>query len=62
MDQKTYVMVTAVVFFIIALFHLARIFTGWEASVALWVVPQWISWAGLVVTGFLAYSGFTLRR
>jgi hypothetical protein len=62
MDQKTYCIVTAVVFFIIALFHLARIFMGWEASLNGWVVPQWISWAGLAVTGFFAYSGFNLYQ
>ena len=60
MDKKTYFSVTAIIFLIIAVLHLARTFTGWEASIGGWMVPQWMSWTAFVVSGFLAYSGLHL--
>jgi hypothetical protein len=62
MDKKTYCMVTLALFLIIALLHLVRIFTGFEVSLGGWLMPEWVSWAGLVIAGFLAYSGFVLWR
>ena len=62
MDQKTYLGVTAIIFIIISVLHLTRIFTGWEGSIGGWMVPQWISWVAFVVSGFLAYSGFNLSK
>lgn len=62
MDRKTYICVTAIIFLIISVLHLARAFLGWEASIAGLVVPVWGSWVALVVSGFLAYSGFSLSK
>ncbi len=62
MDPRTYFSVTAIIFLIIAVLHLTRAFTGWEASIGGWTVPQWVSWVALLVSGFLAYSGFNLRK
>ena len=62
MNRKNYFFVTAVVFAVIGLFHLLRIVIGWEAVVAGWVVPIWISWIGLVVTAVFAFFGFTYGR
>lgn len=58
MSKHTYVTVTATIFLVVAVLHLTRIFVGWEASMGGWIVPQWISWAGLAVAGFLSYTGF----
>jgi hypothetical protein len=60
MDKKTYVAVTTIVFLIVAVLHLTRIFMGWDASIGGWEVPLWVSWLALLVSGFLAYSGFKL--
>ena len=57
MPQQLYFLVTGVIFALIALVHLLRIVLGWPASVGGWEVPMWLSWLGLVVTGFLALSG-----
>lgn len=53
---------TAIIFLIISVLHFARAFLGWEASIAGLVVPVWGSWVALVVSGFLAYSGFSLSK
>ena len=58
MNKHTYVTVTATIFLVVAVLHLTRIVAGWEANMGGWIVPQWISWAGIIVAGFLAYTGF----
>ena len=59
MSQKNYILVTAVIFLIIFALHGLRIFLNWDAMIGEWEVPMWLSWVGVVATGFLAYSGFT---
>lgn len=58
MNKHTYVTVTATIFLVVAVLHLTRIVIGWEASMGGWAVPLWLSWGGLAVAGFLAYTGF----
>ena len=62
MNQKNYFIVTALVFLLVSLLHLARVFLGWEASIGGWMVPQWVSGVALAVALFLAYSGLTLNK
>ena len=62
MSHKSYALATCVIFFVIAVLHLLRSILGWEAIVGGWVVPQWVSWAALVVGGYLGYEGFRLSR
>ena len=57
MNQKTYNLVTGVVFLIIALLHLFRAILGWQAVIGTFVLPIWISWFGLLLAGYLAYQG-----
>jgi hypothetical protein len=45
---------------LIALLHLVRIIFGWSAMLGSWSVPMWLSWVALIVTGALAYFGFSL--
>jgi hypothetical protein len=60
MNQKTFYIVTGVIFAAVALFHLARIFMGWTVEIGDWSVPMWFSWIGLIVAGGLAFFGFRL--
>jgi uncharacterized protein YacL len=60
MPRRAYLLVTAVIFSLIALLHLVRIIIGWSVMLASWSVPMWLSWVALIVTGALAYFGFSL--
>ena len=60
MDQKMFSIVTGVIFAVVALFHLVRIYMGWPVMIGDWSVPMWVSWIGLVVAGGLAFFGFRL--
>jgi hypothetical protein len=58
MSQKTFSLITATVFSLIALLHAVRLLRGWQVTIEGAVVPIWISWIGLAIAAFLAYEGF----
>ena len=58
MDRKTYFIVAGMIFTLVALFHLVRIFEDWPIIIEDWSVPPWVSWAGVIVAGVLAIVGF----
>ena len=62
MSRRAYLLAAAIIFSLVALLHLARIVFGWSAVIGGWSVPMWLSWIALIVTGALAYFGFSLAR
>jgi hypothetical protein len=62
MTQRTFSLVTAVLFFLIALLHAVRLVRGWQVTIEGAVVPIWISWIGLAIAAFLAYEGFRFSK
>ena len=62
MTQRTFSLIAAAVFSLIALGHALRLLFGWHVTVENMVVPFWISGIGLAVAGYLAYQGFMLGR
>jgi hypothetical protein len=62
MSQRTFSLVAAVVFGLVALAHVLRIILGWSVIVQDFSIPMWASWIAVVVMGYLAYEGFRLAR
>ncbi len=62
MNQKTYSLVTAIIFLLISVLHVLRIVYGWSAVIGGWSVPTWVSWVALLVAAFLVYQGFRLAK
>jgi hypothetical protein len=60
MGQKTFSVVAGVVFAVVALLHLVRIYMNWTVVVGHWSIPMWVSWVGLIVAGGLAFFGLRL--
>jgi hypothetical protein len=60
MGQKTYFLVCAAVFFVVATGHMTRLIMGWEIAIAGWTVPRRVSIPGLVIPGILSVWGFGL--
>jgi hypothetical protein len=58
MDRKTFCMLTGIIFTLVALFHLVRIYMEWPVMIADWSVPKWVSWVALIVAGGFAAFGF----
>ena len=61
-DRKTYFLVAGIIFTLVALFHLVRIYMDWPVMIGGWSVPMWVSWIGLVVAGGLAFFGLRLAE
>ncbi len=57
MNERIFFLVTAVVFAVAGGSHLLRVAFGWDATIAGWSVPMWVSWVAAVVTAVLAYLG-----
>jgi hypothetical protein len=62
MTQKTFTRTAGVIFVLVAVLHLLRLLLGWEAVIGGWDVPMWVSGLALVLSAYLAYSAFRLRK
>jgi hypothetical protein len=62
MDAKTFSLVAGVIFAVVALFHLVRIFMEWTVIIGDWSIPVGASWIALVVAGGLALLGLRLSE
>ena len=62
MKQGAYFLVTSAIFALIALLHALRLFYGWKVTMEEWTVPDWVSWVGLLIAGYLACQGFLLKN
>ena len=54
--------VTATLFLVMAIVHLLRIILGWHVEIGGLSIPFWVSGLAVLVTGALAYFGFTQKR
>jgi len=50
------------IFAVVALFHLVRIFEEWTVTIGDWSVPKSVSWVALVVAGGLALLGLRISQ
>lgn len=62
MTQRAFNTAAGTLFLAVAILHALRLFFGWHASIGGWTVPLWVSWAGVAVAGFLAYSAFRTKK
>ena len=62
MNIRSYCRVSAIIFAVVALLHLARLFYGWTVIIDGATLPMFVSWVGLIVTGGLAYWGLQGAR
>ena len=60
MSARTYCMLSAVVFAVVAIAHLVRAVQATPVVIGGWGAPVWISWAAVLVAGGLALWGFRL--
>jgi len=58
MGAKSYCLVTAPIFGLVAAAHVLRAIYGWPVSVEGWSVPLWISWMAAAVGTALCIWGF----
>ncbi len=52
--MKPFTAIAAVIFALVSIMHLLRLFLGWEVTVSGMAVPMWASVLGLVIAAGLA--------
>ena len=62
MSKQTYFYAVSAVFIIVAVLHLVRALSGWELMLGGAEIPMWVSWAVVIITGYLAYRGVRFGR
>lgn len=62
MKQKTYLATTSLVFLIILIVHLLRIFNQWDVMIGQAIIPLWVSWVAVILLAYLLYSAHLLRK
>ena len=62
MTAKSYSLLAAVIFTIVAVLQLTRAVSGWEVTVGTAVMPVWPSWIAALAAGVLAWLGFKAAR
>jgi hypothetical protein len=58
--KNSYLLISGVIFGLVALAHLARLVYHWPVQVGDWTIPVGPSWGGLVVAGILSLWAFWL--
>ena len=60
--MRAYLTVSATLFAILTVLHLARLFAQWPVVIAGWTVPIGVSVAGVVIAGGLSLWAVRLRQ
>lgn len=60
--MRTYLLISGVLFGIVALAHVLRLASGWQVQIGPLSVPLWISVIGAIVPGTLSAWAFNLAR
>ena len=60
MTNKLFYTLTAVIFSAVAIMHILRLVYGWEALIGGFMVPMWVSYIGIIIGGFLAYTAIKI--
>jgi hypothetical protein len=58
MRERTYMLTSAVLFTVVAVAHLWRLFASGALVIMGWSVPLWLSWIGVAITAYLAYESY----
>ena len=62
MGTRTYLVISAVIFGVVAILHALRSFHHWTFQIGTLVLPPWLSWIGMFAAGALSVWGFRLAR
>lgn len=61
MSQKTFLLITGIIFLAIFLLHGLRLVYQWDAIIGGWTIPFWFSYVAFVGSGLLSFFAFRIR-
>ena len=53
MNPRPYLVISGILFGLVAILHLLRLVNGWAVTVGPWSAPMWISWMGTLFAALL---------
>jgi hypothetical protein len=59
---KSYSLLAAIIFTIVAVLQLVRALAGWPITVGTLSIPLWPSWIACIIAAALAWLGFAAAR
>jgi protein-S-isoprenylcysteine O-methyltransferase Ste14 len=59
---KPFTMISAIIFALVALLHVYRLFTNFQVVLGSHTIPLWMSYVGVIVPGILAIMLFRESR
>jgi len=62
MSTKSFLLIAGVIFGIVAIAHLLRIFMALPVTIGGWIIPMWVSWVAVIVGTGLSYTGLRFAR
>jgi hypothetical protein len=62
MNTKAYLIVSTVIFAVVAVMHLLRLVLGWSVVLGMTSVPLWVSMLAVLVSAGVAIWGLSLMR
>ena len=60
LKSRSFLNIVGIIFGLVALAHLIRLFFGVDIMLGVLSVPLWLSWIGVAVTTYLSYMSFYL--
>jgi len=62
MKSKKLMRLNAALFALVFIGHGARITNGWDMNLESWAIPMWLSWAAVVIIGYLGWNNYLLSK
>jgi len=62
MDLENYYTLAGIVFTFAFLVHGTRVLNGWDMFLGSWLIPMWVSYLAVILTAYLAYHSYSLRK
>lgn len=60
MNERNYLLISAIIFALVALLHLVRLLAHWSVQIGTVSFPLWGSWLGLIIGIVLSVWAFRL--
>ena len=62
MGKRPFTALGTLVFAVVALLHLLRLFTHYQVILGTHTIPMWVSWLGMIIPGVLAVGMWNESR
>lgn len=59
MKDKKYFKISGLIFLSVAILHFLRVINGWDIYIGTFLVPNILSWAAIILVGYLGYHALT---